>query len=82
MNIVTDVHDVHDLDRWVEHKLGEYNLQPTPERKLIFLQGAKEALDRVQGTTYENEHHIHVRNLVIAMILRLRVEKHTHPTLF
>lgn len=82
MNIITDVHNVEDLNRWVEFKLGEYDILPTPDRKLVFLQGAKEALDRVRGSSMENEHHVHIRNLVLAEIVRLRAEKHCHPTLF
>lgn len=80
MNIA-EVNSREDLDRWVEHKLGEYDLLPSPDRKLAFLQGAKEALDRSQKLEWsENRHHI--RNLVLAEIVRLRAEKHCHPTLF
>lgn len=80
MNII-EVHTREDLDRWVSWKLGQYSLEPTNERKLVFLQGAKEALDRSRSMDWsENQHHI--RNLVLAEICRLRAEQHTHPHLF
>lgn len=81
MNI-QDCHSREDLDRYIEHKLGEYNLQPKNQHKLQFLYGAREALSNKKGAFEWHERFFEIKNLVNAEIARLRAEGHTQPTLF
>ena len=81
MNLIKDVRTREDLDRYLEQKLIDHDITPTPERKLAFLQGAKSELDRPGPDRFSEIFH-EIRNLVNAEILRLRAEKHTDPRLF